>query len=81
MRSQTNSVHLRRQLRNSHFFQNYGTFNTNQNKKYHNFERIKIRATVTVRKIVLKLFLYLYFRTKVLKFTKVILKFRNLSEK
>ena len=35
----------------------------------------------TVRKIVLKLFLYLYFRTKVLKFTKVILKFRNLSEK
>ena len=35
----------------------------------------------TVRKIVLKLFLYLYFRTKVLKFRKVILKFRNLSKK
>ena len=35
----------------------------------------------TERKIVLKLLLYLYFRTKVLKFRKVILKFRNLLEK
>ena len=41
----------------------------------------KWEGVITVRKIVLKLFLYLYFRTKVLKFTKVILKFRNLSEK
>ena len=36
---------LRRQLRKSRFFQNYGTFNTNQNKKYHNFERNEIHAT------------------------------------
>ena len=36
--------HLKRQLRKSRSFQNCGTFNTNQNKKYHNFERNKIRA-------------------------------------
>ena len=33
-------------MRESRFFQDCGTFNTNQNKKYHNFERIKICATV-----------------------------------
>ena len=40
---------LRRQVRESRFFQNCGTFNTNQNKKYHNFERIEIRATVFLK--------------------------------
>ena len=40
-----------------------------------------VKILDTVRKIVLKLFLYLYFRTKVLRFRKVILKFRNLLEK
>ena len=34
------------ELRESRFFQNCGTFNTNQNKKYHNFERNEIRAIV-----------------------------------
>ena len=33
------------QLRESRFFQNCGTFNTNKNKKYQNFKRNKIRAT------------------------------------
>ena len=47
-------------------------------KKINENENIKEN---TVRKIVLKLLLYLYFRTKVLKFRKVILKFRNLLEK
>jgi hypothetical protein len=32
-------------LHESRFFQNCGTFNTNQNKKYHNFERNEIPAT------------------------------------
>ena len=36
-------------MRESWFFQNWGTFNTNQNKKYHNFERIEIRATVFLK--------------------------------
>ena len=40
---------LRSQLRESRFFQNYGTFNTNQNKKYHNFERNEIRAAVFLK--------------------------------
>ena len=40
---------LRRQLHESQFFQNCGTFNKNQNKKYHNFERIEIRATVFLK--------------------------------
>ena len=31
------SLFILRQLRESRFFQNCGTFNTNQNKKYHNF--------------------------------------------
>ena len=31
------SPFILRQLRESRFFQNCGTFNTNQNKKYHNF--------------------------------------------
>ena len=40
---------LRSQLRKSCFFQNCGTFNTNQNKKYHNFERSKIPAIVFLK--------------------------------
>ena len=36
-------------MRESRFFQNCGTFNTNQNKKYHNFERNEIRATVFLK--------------------------------
>ena len=31
------------------FFQNSGTFNTNQNKKYHNFERNEDPATVFLK--------------------------------
>ena len=33
----------------SRFFHNCGTFNTNQTKKCHNFERSKIRATVFLK--------------------------------
>ena len=40
---------LWRQLRESSFFQNCGTFNTNQNKKYHNFNRNKISTTVFLK--------------------------------
>ena len=40
---------LRRQLHESQFFQNCGTFNKNQNKKYHNFERNEICATVFLK--------------------------------
>ena len=36
-------------MRESRFFHNCGTFNTNQNKKCHNFERSKIRATVFLK--------------------------------
>ena len=36
-------------MRESRFFQNCGTFNTNQNKKYHNFERNENRATVFLK--------------------------------
>ena len=39
------------------------------------------KSKITVRKIVLKLLLYLYFRTILLKFRKVILEFRNRLEK
>ena len=38
-------VHFKKTLRESRFFQNCGTFNTNPNKKYHNFERNEIRGT------------------------------------
>jgi hypothetical protein len=36
-------------LRESLFFQNCGTFNTNQNKKCNNFEKDEIRATVFLK--------------------------------
>ena len=36
---------LRSQLRKSYFFQNCGTFTTNQSKKYQDFERNEIHAT------------------------------------
>ena len=36
-------------MRKFRFFQNCGTFNTNQNKKYHNFERNEIRTTVFLK--------------------------------
>ena len=36
-------------MRKPIFFQNCVAFNANQNKKYHNFERIKIRTTVFLK--------------------------------
>ena len=36
-------------MRESGFFQNCGTFNTNQSKKYHNFKRKGIRAIVFLK--------------------------------
>ena len=36
-------------MRDFCFFQNCGTFNTNQNKKYYNFERNENRATVFLK--------------------------------
>ena len=40
---------LRRQLRESRFFQNCGTFCFDLYSKYHNFERNEIRATVFLK--------------------------------
>jgi hypothetical protein len=40
---------LRKRLHECHFFQNCGTFNTNQKKKYHNFKRNQIFATAFLK--------------------------------
>ena len=40
---------LRRQLRDPHFFQNYGSYQYNISWNYHNFERNEDRATVFLK--------------------------------
>ena len=58
------SVHFKKKMRESPFFQNHGTFNTNQNKKYHNFVRDKICATAFLKRTLVLFNFYLTFDWK-----------------
>ena len=44
------SIHFKKTVAQISFLSNCGTFNTNQNKKYHSFERNKIHTTAFLKR-------------------------------